>query len=369
MIMKKIFFPLAVLCAASTLTLSISSCSKNDDVEPGTTDGFNFYNKGDGTLFVLNEGNFQYGNSTLSAYNPATNDIINEAFFQANEMKLGDGVQSMTIAGSKGWIVVNNSNVVFAVNPRTLKEDGRITGLTSPRFFHQINEKKAYVSQMYDNRIAIVDPAKYSITGYIEVPGMEQASGSTEQLVAYGDYVFCNCWSYQKNIIKIDTRTDKIVGNLEVGIQPRYMALDCNDKLWVLTDGGGWDQNPIGYEEPALVKIDAKTFNVEATYKFKLGDYCSKLCINGKKDTLYWINGDVWKMDVNASALPSQSFLPSNGTYYYGLTIAPSTGDVYVADAIDYTQSGLVRRYSPEGKLTDEFTVGVNPGGFCWYSK
>lgn len=367
--MKNFFFPLALLCAAAIVSLCATGCSKNDDVDPDTTSGFNFSDKGDGTLFVLNEGNFQYGNSTLSAYNPATNETINEAFFQANEMKLGDGAQSMTIAGNKGWIAVNNSNVVFAVNPHTLKEYGRITGLTSPRFFHQVNDKKAYITQMYDNRIAIADPEKYTVTGYIDIPDMEQATGSTEQMVAYGDYIFCNCWSYQKNIIKIDTRTDKVAATLEVGIQPRYIALDCNDKLWVLTDGGGWDQNPIGYEAPALVKIDAKTFTIEQTYGFNLGDYCSKLCINGEKDTLYWINGDVWKMDVNASSLPTQSFLKSNGTYYYGLTVAPASGDVYVADAIDYAQNGLVRRYSPDGKLTDEFTVGVNPGGFCWFSK
>ncbi len=186
-------------------------------------------------------------------------------------------------------------------------------------------------------------------------------------MVAYGDYVYCNCWSYQKSIIKIDTRTDKVVESLEVGIQPRNIALDCNDKLWVLTDGGGWDQNPIGYEAPALVRIDAKTFKIEKKFEFNLGDFCSKLCINGKKDSIFWINGDIWKMDVNASALPTESFLKSNGTYFYGLTVAPSSSEVYVADAIDYTQNGMIYRYSPEGNLIDQFSVGIIPGGFCWF--
>lgn len=362
--MKKLFISLAAVCAV--VALSTTSCSKNDDNEPNG--GITPSKEADGTLFVLNEGSFQYSSATLSVYNPETNKTLNEAFFKANDMKLGDVALSMTITNdSTGWVVVNNSNVVFAINPITQKEKGRITGLISPRYFHQVSNKKAYITQMYDNRIAIVDPSTYSITGYIEVPEMEASTGSTEQMVAYGDYVFCNCWSYQKNIIKIDTRTDKVVDSKEVGIQPRYIALDCKGKLWALTDGGGWDENPIGYEAPALVRIDPETFKIEKKYEFELGDYCSKLCLNGKGDALYWIKGDIWKMDVDASALPTEAYLKSKSYVCYGLTIAPESNDVYVSDAIDYTQNGIVYRYSSDGKLLDQFTVGINPGGFCWY--
>ena len=364
--MRKIFLTLAAALASVSFSLLFVGCSKDDDIEQKPIDDI-ITNEGEGTLFILNEGQFPNGFSSLSVYNAETKTVINEAFNKANDMKLGVGAQSMTIAGSTGWIVVNNSNVVFAVDPLTLKERGRITGLTSPRYFHQVNDRKAYITQLYDNRIAIADPTTYSVTGYIDVPGMEAASGSTEQMVAYDDYIFCNCWSYQHNIIKIDTRTDKVVATLEVGVQPRAIALDCNGKLWALTDGGGYEAHP-EYEAPTLVKIDAETFTIEEKFEFKLGDFCSKLCLNSKKDTLYWINGDIWRMDVKASALPTESFLKSNGNYY-GLTISPVSDDIYVSDAIDYTQNGLVSRYSPEGKLTDQFSVGVIPGSFCWYIK
>ena len=51
---------------------------------------------------------------------------------------------------------------------------------------------------------------------------------------------------------------------------------------------------------------------------------------------------------------------------YYGLTVNPANGEVYIADAIDYQQQGMIYRYSPEGKLIDEFYVGIIPGAFCW---
>ncbi len=367
--MKKLFKYLAAACAVAAISLSTTSCSKNDDVEETNPIKDYISNNGDGTLFIINEGSFQTSTASLSVYNPETNKTLNEAFNTVNDMKLGDGAQSMTIAGGKGWIVVNNSNVVFAVDPYTLKEKGRITGLTSPRYFHQVNDKKAYITQMYDNRIAIVDPSTYTITGYIEVPNMDVSTGSTEQMVAYGDYVFCNCWSYQKNIIKIDTRTDKVVATLEIGIQPKAIALDCNNKLWVLVDGGSWSGNPIGYEAPTLVKIDAESFEIEQEMTFTLGDSVSELCLNGKKDKLYWINGDIWEMSVTSQALPTESLIKSNGTYYYGLTVAPVSGDVYVADAIDYQQNGEIYRYSSAGNLIGHFNVGIIPGSFCWLKK
>ena len=41
-------------------------------------------------------------------------------------------------------------------------------------------------------------------------------------------------------------------------------------------------------------------------------------------------------------------------------------GDVYVADAIDYQQQGIVYRYTADGDAVDEFYAGVTPGAFCW---
>ena len=80
--------------------------------EYGQSEEFNTSGEG---LFIMNEGNFQYGNASLSYYNPATKEIQNEVFYRANAMKLGDVAQSMVVRGNVGWLVVNNSHVVFAI--------------------------------------------------------------------------------------------------------------------------------------------------------------------------------------------------------------------------------------------------------------
>ena len=342
-----------------TSVMLLSGCMEWDY---GENEDFYIADKG---LFITNEGNFQYGNATLSFYNPITCEVENEIFYRSNGMKLGDVAQSMVIRDGKGWVVVNNSHVVFAIDIHSFKEVGRITNFTSPRYIHFISDEKAYVTQIWDNRIFIVNPKKYQITGYIECPNMTMESGSTEQMVQYGKYVYVNCWSYQNRILKIDTETDQVVDELEVGIQPTSLVMDCNNKLWTVTDGG-YDGSPYGHEAPSLYRIDAETFTIEQQFKFKFGDRPSEVQLNGTKDKLYWINNDIWEMEVTADQVPNKPFLPYNGTIYYGLTVCPQSGDVYIADAIDYVQQGMIYRYSKEKELIDKFYVGVIPGAFCW---
>ncbi len=316
-------------------------------------------------LFIVNEGNYQYGNSSLSYYDPETCTIENEVFQRANGFKLGDVVQSITVRGNRAWLVVSNSHVIFAIDTDTFREVGRITGFTSPRYMHFLTSEKAYVTQLWDNRIFVVNPKTLEITGQIECPGMDASIGSTEQMVQIGSYLYVSCWSYQNCVLKIDTRTDKVVGRLDVGVQPSGMVVDCNDKIWILTSGG-YEGSPHGYEAPRLCRVDPEKFTVEATHRFTLRQYPSELKIDGAREKIYWINGDVWCMSVEADVLPAQSYLAANGMQYYSLAIDRRNDDLYVADAIDYQQQGVVYRYNAAREPVDQFYVGVNPGDLCW---
>ena len=320
-----------------------------------------------GGLFIVCEGNFQYGNASLSYYNPSDGECEHEVFYRANGMKLGDVAQSMTMAEGLGWIVVNNSHVVFAIDPVTFRERGRIEGLTSPRYIHFLASDKAYVSQLWDNRITIVDPSTFSITGSITVPDMDTTTGSTEQMVQIGDYVYCNCWSYNSRIIRIDTATDRVDSQLNVGLQPQSIAVDRLKRLWVLTDGG-YDPatGNSGVERPQLLRIDPQRMTIETRWELPAE---TARCLTATPDgsRLYWIAGDdVWSMETTSTALPVKPFLQGHGTRYYSLTVSAVTGDVYVADAIDYQQPGMIYRYSSGGRLMDSFYAGVTPGAFCW---
>ena len=343
---------MAVLCAGAGF------CCACMDYGPLHEEPFAQSQRG---VFITCEGNFGWDNASLSFYDPAARSVENEIFIRANGMKLGDVAQSMTLHKGRGYVVVNNSGAVYVIDPATFRVTGVIEGVVSPRYIHFPNDTTAYITDLYDPRITVVDSRSNRIRGRIPMNGHK----STEQMVQYGKYVYCNCWSYQNRIIKIDTETDQVVDELKVGIQPTSLVMDCNNKMWTVTDGG-YEGSPYGYEAPSLYRIDAETFTVEKQFKFKLGDWPSEVQLNGERDKLYWINKDIWCMDVNAARVPVRPFLEYSGTIYYGLTVNPANGEVYIADAIDYQQQGKIYRYSPDGELLDEFYVGIIPGAFCW---
>ena len=354
----------------AVVVLLLTSCMR---WEYGTQERFNLLGKG---VFITNEGNFTYGGASLSFYQPDDKHIENDLFQRANAMRLGDVAQSMTIRNGIGWVVVNNSHVVFAIDVETLREVGRITDLPSPRYICFVSDEKAYISQIDSDRIVVVNPKKFEITGEIVCPmTTPYRTGSTEQMVVVGDYLYVACWSYQKRILKIDTRTDEVVDFVDVGIQPKSIVVDKNDKLWVVSDGG-YEGNALGYESTKLYRINPENLAVEKQFELgqnSVGDAsrsASRLKINDKGDRLYWIDSGVWRMAIDAEELPSEPFIkPVVGVgrcLYYALGVAPDTEEVYVGDALDYQQRSIIYRYSAEGELLDNFTAGVIAGDFCW---
>lgn len=360
--LAKIVLAVVLLCSASCMRW-----------EHGEREHFNML--GDG-VFVVNEGNFNYGGASLSYYDSTTKHLENEVFYRANAMKLGDVAQSMVVRNGVGWVVVNNSHVLFAIDVETFREIGRITDLPSPRYICFASDEKAYISQIDSDRIIIVNPKTFEITGEIVCPmTTEYRTGSTEQMVLLGDYLYVVCWSYQKRILKIDTRTDDVVDYKDIGLQPKSIVADKNGKLWVVSDGG-YEGNVLGYEPATLYRINPENLEVEQQFELGLngsGDAtrsASRLKINDKGDTLYWIDGGVWRMSIDATELPAEPFIaPIAGTYrslYYALGVDPDTEEVYVGDALDYQQRSIIYRYSSEGELLDSFTAGVIAGDFCW---
>lgn len=319
-------------------------------------------------LFVLNEGNFMFGNSSLSYYSINNKEIINDIFFNVNKSPLGDVAQSMIVYGDYAYIAINNSGKVYVINKDNFTYIAKITGLTSPRYVSILNEKKGYISDLYSNEISIFNPSTFEITGKIDIGNKNSQFNqhTSEQMLFYGNKLFVNCWSFDNKILVIDTQQDKIVDSIDVRIQPQNMVIDMNNKLWVLTDGG-YQGNLFGYEEPALIKINTTTHQIEKTFVFNnKEDSPGDLCLNGSGDTLFFINSNVYQMAVNSTQLPTNFFIPSLGKLFYAMIIDPVNSDLYVSDAVDYQKSGIIYRYNYKAELLDSFQVGINPGFFCF---
>ncbi len=355
--------------------LAFQSCNGIGDENDEET----FTDTGTG-VFILCEGNYQSGNSSLSYYDPQTRKVENGVFQRANDRKLGDTGQSITLHDGTAYIAVENSGIIWAIDAETFKVKGQLTAgagnkIVNPRYVHVANAERAYVSDLYSPFITVFNPATMQAVGSISTQ-QPQAYGycNTEQFVAYGDVLFTNCWCYSRSILVLDTQKAEVTDSIVLtSWQPKCMALDARGKLWVITDGGyGTDAASFGDNEPHLYRIDAATRKIELDQVLDTDEASVQLALNPRRDTLYLVNNDIYRMGVAESHVPVRPFIlapvDAKGRRHklYGLSVNPRGGDIYVADAVDYSQSGVVYRYSREGALRDQFRVGINPNGFAF---
>ena len=353
----------------------LAACSNSD---PGTEE--ETFNTSDRGVFVLCEGNFNAGNATLAYYNPDTREVQNAVFYRANDRRLGDTGQSICLHGQTAYIAVENSGIIWAIDASTFRVRGQLTTgqtqhMTNPRFIHFLSDRKAYVTDLYAPYVTVFNPQTMTYLASISTKQPEAYGySSTEQMVQYGREVFTNCWSYSNKLLVLDSEHDVLADSITLSSwQPKSMVIDARGKLWVVTDGGyATDEGSFGDNIPHLYRIDATTHRIELDHTLDSDESSVQLATDPSGTILYLINNDVYRMGIEDAHLPVRPFITAERNErglrhkLYGIGIDPHTGEIYVADAVDFSQSGVVLRYTAEGILVDQFRVGINPNGFAF---
>jgi len=116
-----------------------------------------------------------------------------------------------------------------------------------------------------------------------------------------------------------------------------------------------------------LLVINTSTLKVEKDFVFP-SKLASPICLNvsGDGSDLFYLEGGVRKMSINASALPQTPYIAEQGTYFYKLGINPVNDDIFLTDAVDYQQQGFVLRYNAGGVLLSKLRAGIIPGMVCF---
>ncbi len=336
--MKRLTFFLSIVFLAV-------SCS-----DPDRSQGA-LYLRGDGA-FIINEGNFRWGNGSLSFYSYDSARLYNSVFESVNNRPLGDVPFSLTQSDKSLFIVVNNSGKIEVANITTLRTRATIDSLVSPRFMCIIEPEKAYVTSLYSDSLVIINPATAEITGFVNI------GCTSESVVNTGEKVYVANWSGGNKLIIIDPAGDQVTGSIDVGSEPESMVIDRDQRLWVLCSGG-WS----GDSMAELLKINTENDVIEKRLVFPdRSHYPSSLKINGSGDKLYFIDNGVKSMDIADTDLPVESFIPGDGHYFYRLGINPLNNEIFVTDAADFSSKGFVLRYSQEGELMGEMEADIIPG-------
>jgi DNA-binding beta-propeller fold protein YncE len=299
-------------------------------------------------LIICNEGNFNWGNASLSVYYPHNNLIENNVFSSVNNKPLGDVAQSTTVVGNKLYIIVNNSNKIEVIDKNTYQSLATITGFNSPRYMVTFGSK-GYVSDLYQNAIYVVDLNSNQITGQIPV------NGWCEHLLKWGDTLLIEAINDQ-SIYFLNTTNNQIFDTLNFSSEmPSGMVLDNNNKLWILFSGGTVNQIP------SLYRINLTNRSIEKQLMF-FPNSNPKYLVSPNRQDLYFLHNGIKKMHINDSTLPSNVLIPESNHLFYSLTVDSISGDIYVSDAKDYVQQGQILRYNSNYTLVDSFMVGIIPG-------
>ena len=117
-----------------------------------------------------------------------------------------------------------------------------------------------------------------------------------------------------------------------------------------------------------LYRIDPMKRQVELNLSFpNASDSPRNLSINHTGELLYYLNNGVYIFNISDTSLPSAPLIAGKDFNFYGLGVSPDNGDIFVSDAIDYQQKGVIYKYNSSGKLLSSFYAGIIPGGFCFY--
>jgi DNA-binding beta-propeller fold protein YncE len=325
------------------------SCNKIQD------EGNETYLSGKG-VFILNEGNFRWGNGSLSFYSYDSAKIYNDLFLNVNARPLGDVPNSMLIFGDLAYIIVNNSGKIEVVNKNTLKSESTITGLISPRNMAIAGSTKAYVTSMYSDSMAIINLLNNEVTGYINL------RRTSESVIISGTKAFVSNWIGGNEIMVVNIINDKIMDSVKVGVEPESMVLDRDKMLWVLCNGG-WSRTI-----PAELNVINTATNIIAKKIIFPDKLASPSClsINGSGEILYFLEKGVRQMNIISATLPSVPLISESGRYFYKLGVDPSNNDIFVTDAVDYQKKGSVCYYKKDGTLVSTFSADIIPGLMCF---
>lgn len=340
------------------LTLFTSCSTADDNPELPETENY-----ADG-IFILNEGNYGSGNSTVSYLAASKEEINHEIFRNQNAgLELGDVGQSMAFFNDYVFVVVNVSNTIEVVDRTTFKHIMTIsTDIQNPRYI-AFSEGKAFVSNWGegsnpdDDFITVINASTFAVEKKIAV------SEGPDKIISGGRRIFVahsGGHSINNIVSVIDPVKGDLITTVTAGDQPNSMQLD-GDFLWVLSSGkpsylndesaGSLSKIDVGTNEKVQELVFSNTTDHPANLELENGNL------------YYTMNNAVYSFNRAENTLSETSlFSIKQVDYLYGFEVQGS--EIYAASAsMDFTGNGKLFIYDLSGNLLNSFETGINPNG------
>ena len=315
--------------------------------------------------YILSEGGFGSNNTKLSYYVNSTATISGDFFLQQNPSipaGLGDTGNDMIIYGGKLYIVMNNSGRVTVTNASNAIFLKNISFFNGPanKFPRSLvgARGKVYVTAS-DNTVSVIDTSALTIIKTIPV------GANPEGIAASANYLYvANSGGFNpvpdSTVSLVDLNTETEIRKIKVGVNPNKIEISAGGNIFVSAYGNFTTI-------PASLSVIDGSSNLTSV---NLGSGFNYSHIRIFNDIAYLYNnyggGGTAKVYNTATNTVIRNEFVTDGTAIqttYGINVDEQNGDVYIADARNFTTAGSVTCFSSAGVKKFSFSVapGVNP--------
>ncbi len=323
-----------------------------------------------GKVLVINQGNYSEQSASISLYDENTKQIQNRVYETANGVSIGATIISGTVTQNKQAILVcNNPDKIIFIDAKTGRDNGTtITeGLASPRnvvvssdyiyvtnwgYEHNVNSTGLW--EFYKSYIAVYDVNTKAFIRKVLI------GTDAEGLAIVGNKLFVAVKEGIRvlDISKADIPFISTVRDASATGPAKYLVFDNSGKIWT------------SFPEEGLVQIDPATLTVLAVVAVPV-DYMDGYITSDATganilsySTTFDANYNPEKASiytVNVLTKIVNTFY--EGTYFYGVGVSPSTGNVFTAE-VSFTSNSVLKVVAPDGTFQNSATAGI---GTCRY--
>lgn len=322
------------------LTLFISSCNK-DKIGPQYDKGSDKI-EGSSGFWIINEGNYNWGNTSISFYDADRKQISNLVYKAKQETPIGDVLQSMYFNDDSRFLIINNSHQIKMCS-KEMDLINNFNGFNSPRYMEHLSGSEFLVTSLEAKQIYKLNINTKEIQTFLTV------NDWTEKIIRLNDMFIIEHKSFSdinpadQQIFKVDTN-GQMIKTLDI-LNPHSELTKINDSKFCFISQD---------ESNSKLWISDIDFNVQT---FNIPEKVSQ--ISYSNNFIYLAGENLWQFNMATSEFKTLRSL-KNKTIY-GLS-SSDDGYIYISDAKDYVSSGDFLIYSTEtNTLIDSVKTSIIP--------
>lgn len=297
-------------------------------------------------IYFINEGNFGFGNGSISKYDPEQREVHHHIFQSQNNIPLGDVPQSINIYKDKFYIPVNSSGSIVICDTNNLDHIYTIEETGSPRFIEPFKDSLALITDLYSNSIHL-----YNIITYQKIEDFKIPSW-TETMVRFENKIFISAPNAQYLYI-FDIENLVISDSILLDYGIKGIIQDKNQKLWTL--------HASNYKHEStnkLYKINPWLLDIDTTIILSDSLRYNHLTYAQNQHSIYLNHaGQIEKYNIEEDKILETNFYSPN---IYSFSFDQNKNELYLSEAHDYVQASTIYRLDTLFHIIDSFNVGVN---------